>query len=105
MYRSLAIGITVAAAWLPPLQAATADDGPGSESKRLPKTVPVLDGAPPEGFTIGKGKTAYNASIDGSIYRVNLSTGEGDVLVPVEPGFDLLAGNCFKLGLRLDPPH
>ena len=103
MYRTIAIGMTVAAAWMLPLQAATADDEPGSGARQFPKTVPVLDGAPPEGFTIGKGKTAYNASIDGSIYRVNLSSGEGDVLVPAEPGFDLMAGDCFKLGLRLDP--
>lgn len=34
--------------------------------KAFPKIVPALEGAPPEGFTIGKGSTAYNGSIDGS---------------------------------------
>jgi hypothetical protein len=71
--------------------------------KTFAKIVPALDGAPPEGFTIGKGTTAYNAGIDGSIYKVNLRNGEGEVLVDAEPGFDIFAGDCFKLGMRVDP--
>jgi hypothetical protein len=43
--------------------------------KPFAKIVPALDGGPPEGFTIGKGTTAYNGSIDGSIYKVNLRNG------------------------------
>ena len=71
--------------------------------KSFAKIVPALDGAPPEGFTIGKGTTAYNGSIDGSIYKVNLRNGQGEILVPAEPGFDVFAGDCFKLGMRVDP--
>ena len=67
------------------------------------KIVPALDGAPPEGFTIGKGHTAYNGSIDGSIYKVNLRNGQGETLVEAEPDFDVFAGDCFKLGMRVDP--
>ncbi|MEJ2604677.1 MAG: hypothetical protein P8172_15580 [Gammaproteobacteria bacterium] len=66
------------------------------------KTVPALTGAPPEGFTIGKGSTAYNGSIDGSIYKVDLRSGEGGVLVPAEPNFDIFT-DCYKLGMRVDP--
>ncbi len=70
--------------------------------KPFAKLVPALAGAPPEGFTIGKGTTAYNGSIDGSIYKVNLRNGEGEVLVPAEPDFDVFAGDCYKLGMRVD---
>ena len=71
--------------------------------KPFAKLVPALDGAPPEGFTIGKGHTAYNGSIDGSIYKVNLRNGQGETLVGAEPDFDVFAGDCYKLGMRVDP--
>ena len=70
--------------------------------KPFAKIVPALDGAPPEGFTIGKGTTAYNGSIDGSIYKVNLRNGQGEILVPAEPDFDFV-NECHKLGMRVDP--
>ena len=69
----------------------------------FPKIVPALEGAPPEGFAIGKGHTAYNGSIDGSIYKVNLRNGQGETLVEAEPDFDVFAGDCYKLGMRVDP--
>ena len=69
--------------------------------KAFPKIVPALEGAPPEGFTIGKGHTAYNGSIDGSIYKVNLRNGQGETLVEAEPDFDWET-ECFKLGMRVD---
>jgi len=68
----------------------------------FPKIVPALEGAPPEGFTIGKGHTAYNGSIDGSIYKMDLRNGQGEILVPAEPDFDVFAGDCYKLGMRVD---
>ncbi|PLW81383.1 hypothetical protein CWI75_16260 [Kineobactrum sediminis] len=67
------------------------------------KTVPALTGAPPEGFTIGRGTIAYNSSVDGSIYKVDLRSGKGEVLVEAEPDFDLFGGECVKLGMRVDP--
>jgi sugar lactone lactonase YvrE len=70
--------------------------------KPFPKIVPALEGAPPEGFTIGKGTTAYNGSIDGSIYKVDLRTGEGAILVEAEPDFNALNFDCYKLGMRVD---
>jgi len=70
--------------------------------KSFPKIVPALDGAPPEGFTIGKGTTAYNGSIDGSIYKMNLRTGQGGILVDAESDFDWET-ECYKLGMRVDP--
>ncbi|NHA13955.1 hypothetical protein [Thioalkalivibrio sp. XN279] len=73
--------------------------------KAFAKIVPALTGAPPEGFTIGKGATAYNSSVDGSIYKVDLRSGKGEVLVEAEDpeNFDLFAGDCYKLGMRVDP--
>jgi outer membrane protein assembly factor BamB len=66
--------------------------------KPFPKIVPALDGSFPEGFAIGKGTTAYNGSIDGSIYKVNLRNGEGEILVPADDPFV----GCTKLGMRVD---
>jgi sugar lactone lactonase YvrE len=67
--------------------------------KPFPKIVPVLDGSYHEGFAIGKGTTAYSGSPDGSIYKVNLRNGQGEILVPAgDDPFD-----CLKLGMRVDP--
>ncbi|RLQ22526.1 hypothetical protein DWB85_05925 [Seongchinamella sediminis] len=68
----------------------------------FPKHVPVLTGSPVEGFTIGSGTTAYSSSIDGSIYKVDLRSGEGEVLVAPEDSFDIFS-DCYKLGMRVDP--
>jgi sugar lactone lactonase YvrE len=80
-------------------------DGVQAGEKAFAKIVPALTGAPPEGFTIGKGSTAYNSSIDGSIYKVDLRSGEGEVLVEADPDFDILSDTdyCYKLGMRVDP--
>lgn len=77
--------------------------GDHSGEKAFAKIVPALTGAPPEGFTIGLGSTAYAGSVDGSIYKVDLRSGKGEILVPAVPGFDLFAGDCYKLGMRVDP--
>jgi sugar lactone lactonase YvrE len=65
--------------------------------KPFPKQVPALDGAQPEGFTIGRGATAYNGSPDGSIYKVDLRSGQGEILVDAVDPFD-----CLRLGMRVD---
>jgi outer membrane protein assembly factor BamB len=83
-----------------PMQTVHAGDRPATAS--FEKIVPALTGAPPEGFTIGRGSTAYNGSVDGSIYKVDLRSGEGEVLVPPEPDFDIFT-QCYKLGMRVDP--
>jgi hypothetical protein len=97
MNKKLILTTLVLAAWSFPAEIALAGDKP------FAKIVPALTGAAPEGFTIGKGSTAYNSSINGSIYKVDLRTGEGEVLVPAEPVFDIFAGDCYKLGMRVDP--
>ena len=101
MNKKLILATLVLAAWALPTEAVRAD------GKAFAKTVPALTGAPPEGFAIGKGSTAYNSSIDGSIYKVDLRSGIGEVLVEADPTFELpaslFAGDCYKLGMRVDP--
>ena len=45
--------------------------------KPFPTRVYTLDGSSSEGFAIGKGPTAFNSSPDGSIYKVDLRSGQG----------------------------
>lgn len=101
MNTKLVIATIALAALALPTAAVQAGD------KAFAKTVPALTGAPPEGFAIGKGSTAYNSSIDGSIYKVDLRSGKGEILVEAEPSFELpfslFAGDCYKLGMRVDP--
>ena len=96
MNKELILATIVLAACTLPAQTTNA------EGAAFPKLVPALTGAPPEGFTIGRGTTAYNGSVNGSIYKVDLQSGEGEILVPAEPDFDLMT-QCFKLGMRVDP--
>lgn len=66
----------------------------------FPTLIPALTGSPPEGFTIGKRATGYSASVDGSIYKMSLQTGEGEILVDVvEPWTEQ---TCRLLGIRID---
>jgi sugar lactone lactonase YvrE len=88
--------ISVALIVLAPLtQSVSAADKP------FPKNVFTQPGSPPEGFTIGKGHTAYQGSLDGSIYKADLRSGEGEMLVDVvEPW---TPATCRLLGMRVDP--
>ena len=70
--------------------------------KSFPKIVPVLDGSYHEGFAIGKGSTGYSGSPDGSVYKVNLRSGQGEVLIPPVVPFSV-EDDCYTLGMRVDP--
>jgi sugar lactone lactonase YvrE len=53
----------------------------------FPDVIPLPNGFQPEGIAIGKGHTFYVGSIPtGAIYRGDLRTGEGEVLVPAQSG-------------------
>src|SRR5215208_4566791 len=55
--------------------------------KAFPDVIPLPNGFQPEGIAVGKGHTFYVGSIPtGAIYRGDLRTGEGDVLVPAQSG-------------------
>jgi hypothetical protein len=48
----------------------------------FPQTIPIPSGSLPEGIATGNGNTFYVGSrLDGSVYRGNLRSGEGDPLV------------------------
>jgi len=99
MNKKILIATLSLTAWALPVQTVHAGDKPSTAA--FAKIVPALTGAPPEGFTIGRGSTAYNGSVNGSIYKVDLRSGEGEVLVPAEPDFDIFT-QCYKLGMRVD---
>ena len=89
---SISIVLIVLAA---PTQSTIAGDKP------FPKIVETLAGSFPEGFAIGTGSTAYNSSPLGSIFKVDLRSGQGEVLVPVQNPDPATA--CVLLGMRVDP--
>ncbi len=65
-------------------------------AERFPETIPLPDAFQPEGITLGNGHTAYVGSLaDGSIYEVDLRTGEGSVLVTGTPGSLMAVGLDF----------
>ena len=55
--------------------------------KAFPDVIPLPDGFQPEGIAVGQGSTFYVGSIPtGAIYRGDLRTGEGEILVPAQTG-------------------
>ncbi|GAB7189999.1 hypothetical protein NUM3379_07050 [Kineococcus sp. NUM-3379] len=76
--------LTLAAAVLPAVGAAAA---PPTGAQAFPETVPLPAGSQPEGIADGPGTTFFAGSrADGSIYRGDLATGRGEVLVRGVPG-------------------
>jgi sugar lactone lactonase YvrE len=60
---------------------------PASASKSWPDTIPLPVGFQPEGIDIAHGKRFYVGSIPtGAVYRGDLRTGDGSVLVPPQVG-------------------
>jgi sugar lactone lactonase YvrE len=63
----------------------------------FPEVIPLPDGFQPEGIASGQGTTFYAGSIPtGAVYRGDLATGEGDVLVPSQAGRS-------AIGMKYDP--
>ena len=66
---------------LAPLSTAAAKD------ETFPKIIPLPNGFQPEGIVVGHGANLYAGSLaSGAIYRADLRTGEGALLVPAQPG-------------------
>jgi sugar lactone lactonase YvrE len=60
---------------------------PAQASSNWPQVIPLPTGFQPEGIDIGNGHTFYVGSIPtGAVYRGNLRTGTGAVLVPAQAG-------------------
>ncbi|HLO14270.1 MAG TPA: hypothetical protein VK206_05540 [Anaerolineales bacterium] len=69
-----------------------------ASAKAFPDLIPLPNGFQPEGIASGNGTTFYVGSIPtGSIYRGDLRTGEGDVLVQVPAQLERSA-----IGLKFD---
>jgi sugar lactone lactonase YvrE len=55
--------------------------------KAFPDVIPLPNGFQPEGIASGRGTTFYVGSIPtGAVYRGDIRTGEGEVLVPAQDG-------------------
>jgi sugar lactone lactonase YvrE len=64
---------------------------------KFPEVFPLPNGLGPEGIAAGEGTTFYVGSIPtGNIFRGDLGTGEGEILVTAEPGRQ-------AIGLKFDP--
>ncbi len=69
---------------------------PDAEARGLADEIPLPNGWQPEGITIGPCATIYSGSVaTGAIFRADLRTGAGNVLVPGRPG-------RMAVGLKLD---
>ena len=68
----------------------------GVSVRAFPEVIPLPNGFQPEGIASGKGTTFYVGSIPtGAVYRGDLRTGEGAVLVPPQAGHQ-------SIGLKYD---
>ena len=55
--------------------------------ENFPGLIPLPDGFRPEGVVVGKGLDIYAGSLaNGSIYRADLRTGQGEIVVPRQDG-------------------
>ena len=61
--------------------------GGSSAQNAFPQVIPLPNGFRPEGIEVGRGTTFYVGSVaNGAVYRGNLRTGTGAILVPGETG-------------------
>src|SRR5690349_12260975 len=75
-------------------------------AQAFPDVIPLPNGFQPEGIASGTGTTFYVGSIPtGAVYRGDLRTGEGAVLVPAQAGrsaiglkYDARTGFLFVAG-------
>ena len=73
---------------------------------RFPKTVPLPDGFQPEGIVTGRGSEFFVGSLaGGAVYRGDLRTGDGEVIVSPDTGrvavglsYDCRSNNLFVAG-------
>lgn len=76
------VALVVASAAVAPGSIARADD-----EAKFPKIIRLPNGFQPEGIVIGRGTNLYAGSLaNGAIYRADLRTGEGAIVVPPQTG-------------------
>ena len=67
-----------------------------STRSAYPSVIPLPIGFQPEGIAAGTGHTLYvGAFLSGAVYRIDLRTGDGLVLVPPAPGLRMSVGLSF----------
>ncbi|MGQ0604065.1 MAG: SMP-30/gluconolactonase/LRE family protein [Anaerolineales bacterium] len=79
---------------------------PAVHADAFPEILPLPNGFRPEGIAVGRGTDFYVGSLaDGAIYKGDLRTGEGDILVSGQAGrvavglkFDKRSGRLFVAG-------
>jgi outer membrane protein assembly factor BamB len=79
---------------------------PALAQSAFPEVIPLPNAFQPEGIAVGRGPTFFVGSIPtGAIYRGDLRTGEGDILVPAQAGrsaigldYDSRTGYLFVSG-------
>lgn len=70
---------------------------PALAAKPFPEVIPLPNGFQPEGIAIGHGTTFFAGSIPtGAIFRGDVRTGDGGILVPMQSG-------RAAIGMALDP--
>lgn len=77
-----------------------------ASAAQFPESIPLPNGFQPEGIASGAGTTFYVGSIPtGAIYRGDIETGEGEILVPAQEGrsaiglkYDRNSGLLFVAG-------
>jgi len=70
--------------------------GPSSADASYPDVIPLPTGFQPEGIAAGKGSTVFvGGFISGAVYRADVRTGEGEILVPPAPGERMAVGLAF----------
>src|SRR5512143_1233163 len=73
----------------------------GVSADSFPQVISLPNGFQPEGIASGNGTTFYVGSIPtGQVYRGDLRTGQGSVLVPPQPGRSTI-GLKYDAGTRL----
>lgn len=75
---------------------------PASAQTRFPDVIDLPGGFFPEGIAIGNGNAFFTGSlVDGAIYRGDLRTGQGEVLVDGQPGQLAVGMDVDNQGRRL----
>src|SRR5829696_6561873 len=96
----IALALVLSAAVAVP---AVAAQGKGKSKGKRPDVIALPQGFQPEGITTSKRHTFFVGSRDsGAIYKGNLRTGQGAILVPGDPDPASLPDDRGATGLKVD---
>ena len=82
---------------------AQANQSVSAAEKSFPHKIVHPTGFQPEGSTIGKGTTAFSGALNGTIYKLDLRAGDGEILIEGEVQQDPPSPDVVNiLGMRVD---